>query len=392
MLTVTEAISQLTSAAVLPTERESLLVTDSLSRILAEDIISTISVPPADNSAMDGYAFCYADAVSHDFKLSLSSRIPAGVAPAPLEKNTVARIFTGAEIPVNADTVAVQENCVDHGGWVTIDSGVVAGGNVRSQGQDILEGCCILTAGSKVRAQEMGLLAAIGVKTVSVYRRLKIAIFSTGDELVDPGLPLAPGQIYNSNRATLIGLIQTLGLTPIDLGTVGDSPEATATILKDAAVAGDIIISAGGMSVGDEDYVKDAVASAGAVAFWTVAIKPGRPIAFGHVAGTPFIGLPGNPASVFATFMVLARPFLLASQGSLATEPKIVKARAQFDKAGEHREVYLRARLTDAGVEIFPNQSSGVLSSACWGEVFVRQQSGESIEIGDMIDVLPYAL
>jgi len=392
MLTVTEAISQLTSAAVLPTERESLLVTDSLGRILAEDIISTISVPPADNSAMDGYAFCYADAVSHDFKLSLSSRIPAGVAPAPLEKNTVARIFTGAEIPVNADTVAVQENCVDHGGWVTIDSGVVAGGNVRSQGQDILEGCCILTAGSKVRAQEMGLLAAIGVKTVSVYRRLKIAIFSTGDELVDPGLPLAPGQIYNSNRATLIGLIQTLGLTPIDLGTVGDSPEATATILKDAAVAGDIIISAGGMSVGDEDYVKDAVASAGAVAFWTVAIKPGRPIAFGHVAGTPFIGLPGNPASVFATFMVLARPFLLASQGSLATEPKIVKARAQFDKAGEHREVYLRARLTDAGVEIFPNQSSGVLSSACWGEVFVRQQSGESIEIGDMIDVLPYAL
>jgi len=392
MLTVTEAISQLTSAAVLPTERESLLVTDSLGRILAEDIISTISVPPADNSAMDGYAFCYADAVSHDFKLSLSSRIPAGVAPAPLEKNTVARIFTGAEIPVNADTVAVQENCVDHGGWITIDSGVVAGGNVRSQGQDILEGCCILTAGSKVRAQEMGLLAAIGVKTVSVYRRLKIAIFSTGDELVDPGLPLAPGQIYNSNRATLIGLIQTLGLTPIDLGTVGDSPEATATILKDAAVAGDIIISAGGMSVGDEDYVKDAVASAGAVAFWTVAIKPGRPIAFGHVAGTPFIGLPGNPASVFATFMVLARPFLLASQGSLDTEPKIVKARAQFDKAGEHREVYLRARLTDAGVEIFPNQSSGVLSSACWGEVFVRQQSGESIEIGDMIDVLPYAL
>jgi molybdopterin molybdotransferase len=392
MLTVTEAISQLTAAAVLPTERESLLVTDSLGRILAEDIISTISVPPADNSAMDGYAFCYADAVSHDFKLSLSSRIPAGVAPAPLEKNTVARIFTGAEIPVNADTVAVQENCVDHGGWVTIDSGVVAGGNVRSQGQDILEGCCILTAGSKVRAQEMGLLAAIGVKTVSVYRRLKIAIFSTGDELVDPGLPLAPGQIYNSNRATLIGLIQTLGLTPIDLGTVGDSPEATATILKDAAVAGDIIISAGGMSVGDEDYVKDAVASAGAVAFWTVAIKPGRPIAFGHVAGTPFIGLPGNPASVFATFMVLARPFLLASQGSLDTEPKIVKARAQFDKAGEHREVYLRARLTDAGVEIFPNQSSGVLSSACWGEVFVRQQSGESIEIGDMIDVLPYAL
>jgi len=392
MLTVTEAINRLTSAAARPTEMESVLVTGSLGRILATDIISPISVPPADNSAMDGYAFCYADAVSHDFKLSLSTRIPAGVAPTPLAKNTVARIFTGAEMPVNADTVAMQENCIDQEGWVTIDSGVVAGANVRPLGQDILSGRCILAAGSKIRAQEMGLLAAVGLKTVPVYRRLKIAIFSTGDELVEPGLPLAAGQIYNSNRATLIGLIQTLGLIPIDLGTVADDPEATAAVLKDAAAAGDIVISAGGMSVGDEDYVKDAVAAAGAIAFWTVAIKPGRPMAFGHVAGTPFIGLPGNPASVFATFMVLARPFLLASQGAADTAPKMLKGRAQFDKPGERREVYLRAKLTDSGVEIFPNQSSGVLSSACWGEVFVRQKSGQSIQVGDLIDVLPYAL
>ena len=392
MLTVTEAIKRLTLAAARPIEMESVLVTGSLGRVLATDITSPISVPPADNSAMDGYAFCYADAVSHDFKLSLSTRIPAGVAPTPLAKNTVARIFTGAEIPANADTVAMQENCIDQAGWVTIDSGVVAGANVRRQGQDILAGRCILAAGSKIRAQEMGLLAAIGLKTVPVYRRLKIAIFSTGDELVEPGLPLAAGQIYNSNRATLIGLIHTLGLIPIDLGTVADNLEATATVLKNAAVTGDIVISAGGMSVGDEDYVKDAVAAAGAIAFWTVAIKPGRPMAFGHVAGTPFIGLPGNPASVFATFMVLARPFLLASQGAADTAPKMLKGRAQFDKPGERREVYLRAKLTDSGVEIFPNQSSGVLSSACWGEVFVRQKSGQSIQVGDLIDVLPYAL
>jgi len=392
MISVSTAIEQLITTAKTTDVKEQLTVTQSLGRVLAADFIATINVPPADNSAMDGYAFCYADALKNNFQLPTSQRIPAGVAPTPLEPSTVARIFTGAEIPAGADTVAMQENCTEQDGTVTIGNAVTAGANIRRQGQDIQSGQTILNAGTKLRAQEMGLLSSIGIKTVEVYKPLKVAIFSTGDELVEPGDSLQPGQIYNSNRATLIGLIQSLGMTVVDLGTVPDSLEATEAVLKKAAAEGDIILSAGGVSVGDEDYVKDAVANLGSIDFWRVAIKPGKPLAFGQIEGTPFIGLPGNPASVFVTFMILARPFLFASQGLKTVLPQPLKAIAQFAKSAEKREVYLRARLTDNGVEIYPNQSSGVLSSACWGEVFVKQQSGQSIEIGDLVDVLPYSL
>jgi len=392
MISVSAAIEQLITTAKTTDAKEQLPVTQSLGRVLATDITATINVPPADNSAMDGYAFCFADAQSNNFKLPLSQRIPAGIAPKALIPLTIARIFTGAEIPVGADTVAMQENCQELDGTVSIDSKIISTANVRPKGQDIQSGETILTAGTKLRAQEMGLLSSIGVDTVEVFKPLKIAIFSTGDELVEPGQVLQPGQIYNSNRATLIGLIQSLGMIPVDLGTVPDSLEATEKVLKKAADVGDIILSAGGVSVGDEDYVKDAVASLGSIDFWRVAIKPGKPLAFGQIGNTPFVGLPGNPASVFVTFMILARPFLLASQGLKQVLPQGLKAIAQFAKAGEKREVYLRAKLTDSGVEIYPNQSSGVLSSACWGEVFVKQQSGQSIQIGDLIDVLPYSL
>ena len=398
MLTVSQAIQKLIAQAQpLANDRrraglQSVPVTEALGRVIAVDIASTIDVPPAANSAMDGYAFCAADAAANNFKLPVSQRIPAGSVAMPLVPGTAARIFTGGEIPLGADTVAMQENCEEADESVSVDTKVASGTNVRPQGQDIQAGEVILKLGTRLRAQELGLLSSVGLAKVDVFKPLKVAIFSTGDELVEPGVPLQSGQIYNSNRATLIGLIESLGMTAVDLGVVPDRREATEHVLKKAAMRGDVIISAGGVSVGDEDYVKTAVEKVGAMAFWKVAIKPGKPLAFGHVAGTPFIGLPGNPASVFVTFMILARPFLLACHCSPVNAPKPLKAVAQFAKAGEKREVYLRGRLTEQGVEISTNQSSGVLSSACWGDVFVVQQSGESIAEGDLVDVLPYAL
>lgn len=397
MLTVATAIEKLVAEAqpvAMDRRRaglESVPVASALGRVLAADITATMDVPPAANSAMDGYAYCAADAVANKFILSLSQRIPAGKVPEPLAPETVARIFTGGEIPPGADTVAMQENCTDNEGAVTLDKKAKAGANIRAQGQDIQAGQVILQAGTRLRAQEMGLLSSVGIAVVDVFKPLKIAIFSTGDELVEPGMPLHAGQIYNSNRATLIGLIESLGMIAVDFGVVPDRQEATEHVLRNAAMRGDVIISAGGVSVGEEDYVKKAVEKVGTMDFWKVAIKPGKPLAFGHVGTTPFIGLPGNPASVFVTFMILARPFLMASQGQLASSPRPLKAEAQFAKEGEKREVYLRGRMTDNGVEIFPNQSSGVLSSACWGDVFVVQKSGESIQVGDLVDVLPYS-
>lgn len=391
MIEVSAAIGKLL-AAVRPVDTaETVEVAGALGRVLAADIVSTVDVPPVDNSAMDGYAYCFADAEKNCFQLPLSQRIPAGTAPQPLAPSTAARIFTGGEIPPGADSVAMQENCTEQDAVVTINN-PSAGANIRPKGQDIQSGQTLLAAGTRLRAQEMGLLSSIGVKTVEVFKPLRVAIFSTGDELVEPGEPLQPGQIYNSNRTTLTGLIKSLGMTPLDLGTVPDNLAATVKVLQKAADEADIVLSAGGVSVGDEDYVKNALQQLGSIDFWKVAIKPGKPLAFGQIAETPFIGLPGNPASVFVTFLILARPFLLASQGVKKPLTQSLKAAALFEKAGEKREVYLRARMTGSGVEIYPNQSSGVLSSACWGGLFVRQPAGQTIAVGDLVDVLPYEL
>ena len=373
---------------------ENISVNSSLGRALAKDIVATIDVPPADNSAMDGYAFCYADAEENDFSLPISQRIPAGTTPQSLQPNTAARIFTGGEIPEGADTVAMQEDCSESKGCISINTDVASAANVRQKGQDIQSGNIILTAGTLIRAQEMGLLASVGFSHIDVNQPLKVGIFSTGDELVEPGAPLKSGQIYNSNRAMLIGLLQSLGMQVVDLGTVTDCLEATKGILNQATKIAqcDIVLSAGGVSVGEEDYVKEAVTQLGSLDFWKVAIKPGKPLAFGYVNKTPFIGLPGNPASVFVTFMVLVRPFLQACQGKHWVAPKLLISKACFNKLGEKREVYLRGRIIDDGVEIYPNQSSGVLSSACWGDVFVVQKTGQAIEKGDYVNVLPYNL
>lgn len=393
MLTVEEATSKLGSSAVCKSESKSILLTDSLGHVLSQDIVPKVDVPPANNSAMDGYAFCYADAVSKNFKLPLSDRIPAGIAPPPLADDSAARIFTGAELPIGADTVAMQENCLVKNGEVILDPMILSGANVRARGQDIQSDRLLLPAGTIVRAQEMGLLSSVGKKNISVFQPLRIGVLSTGNELVEPGKTLLPGQIYNSNRALLVGLISSMGMQPIDLGIAEDNLAATADLLKKGAEKCDIVICCGGVSVGDEDYVKRAVEGVGCIDFWRVAIKPGKPIAFGAIANVPFFGLPGNPASVFVTFKILVRPFLLASQGCTDTDPKVICARAAFDKPAENREVYLRGRLSNGSfdVEVFPNQSSGILSSACWGDVFVRQKIGETINKGNLVDVVPYS-
>ena len=390
MLSVAEAIERLIAGAPSQAQRESVPVLQALGRVLAEPVLAEVDVPPADNSAMDGYAFNWAEAEALDFCLPVSQRIPAGTAPQALAKGTAARIFTGSELPAGADTVAMQEKCQREGDSVTVRCDNPQD-NVRYRGQDIRSGETLLHPGTRIRPQEMGLLSSIGVDEMQVYRKLRVVIFSTGDELVEPGSPLQQGQIYNSNRATLTGLVQAMGMELVDLGTVADNFDQTVAMLAKAAKSGDVIISAGGVSVGEEDHVKTAVEKLGEIDFWRIAIKPGKPLAFGTVEGTPFIGLPGNPASVFATFMVLARPYLLACQGVTGRFVAATDTVAQFAKKGELREVYLRGKLTQAGVEIYPNQSSGVLSSASWGDVLVQQPPGQDISIGDRVKVLPYA-
>ena len=394
MLTVAEAISRLSKQATPVCKVTSVAVKKALGLVIAKDVEALIDVPPADNSAMDGYAFCFQDAVDNHFQLPVRQRIPAGSDPEKLPMNAAARIFTGAEIPAGADTVALQEQCTEHDGIVKLDPTSVCGQHIRLRGQDITARAKLLAAGTCLRAPELGVLSCQGMSHTQVYEPLKVDIFSTGDELVEPGNIIRPGQIYNSNRSMLIGLIESLGMQAVDLGTVADTPEATRNALVAGSQTADVVISAGGVSVGEEDHVRQVVAELGSVDFWRVAIKPGKPIAFGRIGNKPFIGLPGNPVSVFVTFLVLAKPFLLAAQGCSDALPLVTHAKASFKRSGESREVYLRGRLRNStegpSVDIHPNQSSGALSSATWGNVLVRQKRGVDIQINDLIDVLVY--
>ncbi|MBE9516379.1 MAG: molybdopterin molybdotransferase MoeA, partial [Proteobacteria bacterium] len=355
---------------------------------LATAVESSVNVPPHDNSAMDGYAVRAADVTTEGVTLPISQRIPAGQTGTPLKAGTAARIFTGAPIPEAADTVVMQEFCDEADGQVTFNTTPKAGANVRATGEDIKHGATILEPGMRLRPQELGLAASVGVPELNVYRRLRVALFATGDELVDPGQPLEPGQIYNSNRYTLSGLLQAYGCDVIDLGRVADTLDDTKTALSTAADKADLIISSGGVSVGEEDYVKLAVEQLGKLDMWRIAMKPGKPVAYGKVGDTDFIGLPGNPVSVFVTWCLFAQPFISKMQGLNKVLPSIVKLTADFDwpKAGKRRD-FARAQLgSDNKISLYPHQGSGVLSSAAWADGLAEIPENTVIKKGDLVN------
>ena len=392
LLSLEDALAQvLASATPNPPVIEIALI-DALGAVLAEDIVAGIAVPGDDNSAMDGYALRAEDSGG---PLRISQRIAAGPSGGELlAAGTAARIFTGATVPAGADAVVMQEDCREQNGMVTISAPVTRGQNIRPRGQDIAPGASVLGRGRVLRPQDMGLIASVGRAVVKVYRPLTIAILSTGDELVEPGSgDLRSGQLYNSNRYTLAGLLKSLGMNVIDGGIVADDAEATARALSDAAARADCVITSGGVSVGEEDHVKAQVERLGQLALWRLAIKPGKPLAFGRIGETPFIGLPGNPSSVFVTFCLVARPFLLQLQGVTEPANPQLEAEAMFavDKPGK-RQDYQRITLVDgpAGLQArrFPNQSSGVLSSVSHSNALAVIPPGTVVAVGDRVRVL----
>ncbi len=365
---------------------------DSLGRILSEDIHSSVAVPFDNNSAMDGYALRAAEC---DQDLTITQRIPAGTCGDYVESGTAARIFTGAPIPPGADAVVMQENCQLEGDCLRLLQPVVVGQNIRPRGQDIAEGDLVMAAGRRLRGEDLGVLASVGLGQVPVRRRLVVAILSTGDELVEPGTQasLQPGQIYNSNRYTLQGLLAGLGVEVRDFGLVPDSPEATAKVLREAAAVADCVVSSGGVSVGEEDYVKDQVEKLGQLKLWKLRIKPGKPLAYGRIGNTTFFGLPGNPAAVYVTFTMVVRPWLLSRQGAEVEAPLMLSAAADFEiPTPGSRQEYLRARVHvengELRASLHRNQSSGVLSSVSWANALVILPPGSTVARGGRVSVV----
>ncbi|MGX9772525.1 molybdopterin molybdotransferase MoeA [Janthinobacterium aestuarii] len=393
MLSVAEAQAFMLGAARPVADVELVDTMRANGRVLAAAQTSTLNVPERDNTQMDGYAVRASDCASGAASLPVSQRIAAGHVGQPLQPGTAARIFTGALIPEGADCVVMQEQCTVADGVVTVNHVPAAGEWVRRQGEDIRAGGDILGAGQRLRSQEMGLAASVGLAQLPVLRKLRVAVFFTGDELAMPGEPLAPGAVYNSNRFTLRGLLENLGCEITDLGIVPDSLEATKAVLRQAAQGNDLIITSGGVSVGEEDHIKPAVEAEGRLNMWQIAVKPGKPLAFGEVREAFFVGLPGNPVSSFVTFLLFVRPFILRLQGVAGNlAPRSYKLPAAFERLkADKRNEFLRAKINDEGeLELFANQSSGVLTSTVWGDGLIDCPPGLSIARGDMLRFIPF--
>lgn len=376
-------------------EFEVLPTNEALDRVLALNQVSTLDVPPMDNSQMDGYAVRAADLIAGQ-PMALSQRIAAGQVAAPLAAGTTARIFTGAMVPPGADAVIMQEQAVLDDGQVRFDILPAAGDWIRRAGEDIRRDSVVLTAGTRLTPQALGLAASVGLAALPVRPRLRVACFFTGDELAMPGEALAPGAIYNSNRFVLVALLRRLGCEVTDLGIVPDSLDATRSALREAARSCDLIVTSGGMSVGEEDHVKPALEAEGSLRTWQIAIKPGKPLAWGAVrradgGSAHFIGLPGNPVSSFVTFLLFVRPFILRLQGAADSLPRPIAVRADFDwPKPDRRREFLRARFNEAGgLEIFSNQGSGVLTSTVWADGLIDNPPLQAIRRGDLVNFLP---
>jgi molybdopterin molybdotransferase len=386
-----EALQRLLDSAETLAATEIVPLAEAAGRVLAAAATASVAVPPADNSSMDGYAINCAD-LQTGLVLPISQRIPAGVAPTALMPASCARIFTGAEIPSGANAVVMQEDTRNEGDCVVFPAQVPEGDNIRRKGQDIQAGDSVLPIGKRLKPADLGMLASVGLAEVEVFKPLKVAILSTGDELVEPGQRLQAGQIYNSNRYILTGLLQALGMRVVDLGCVEDTREATLEALRRAAEQADAIVSTGGVSVGEEDHVKGAVETLGVLDMWKIKIKPGKPVAYGHVLDTPFIGLPGNPTSTLLTFCILARPLLQQLQGELYQAPLEVKVPAGFQRSRKNtRQEYLRVRLEQGVATPFSNQSSGVLSSASWANGLVVVPPETAVNEGDLVSFIPFS-
>jgi molybdopterin molybdotransferase len=402
LLSLDDALPQLLAQAHALTEVQSVSTFEADGRVLAQDVTAALQVPPQDNSSMDGYAVRVADCAQVGAVLRVTQRIPAGTHGRQLNAGEAARIFTGAPIPPGADAVVMQEDCEAlEGDQVKVNKAVPAGQWIRRSGEDVTRGATVLSKGTRLTPAELGLAASIGLAQLQVSARPRVALFSTGDELVMPG-DVAPeempaGAIYNSNRFFLRAMLQRLGCEVTDLGIVPDKREATIAALRDAAQHHDLILTSGGVSVGEEDHIKPAVESLGELNLWQLAIKPGKPFAYGKVNrdgdACHFMGLPGNPVSSFVTFLLLVRPFVLALQGVTKTDIVRTEMTANFDwpRADKRREFLRVKRNAQGGLDLFPNQSSGVLTSAVWGDGVVDNPAGQTISKGDTVRFISFA-
>jgi len=368
---------------------------DALGQVMSTDVASLIDVPGFDNSAMDGYAVALNKCTVMPQNFKVTQRVPAGMTGSVLEPGCAARIFTGAPIPPGTDAVVMQEEVRVTGDRIEISRPIQAGENIRLQGSAVGCNTVVLTAGQRLEPRHIALAASVGLATLSVYRPLRVGVFFTGDELVHPGTPLEPGQIYNANRYAIRALMNNLGCEVRDLGIVADTLDAICSALKNLAGDCDLVMTTGGVSVGEEDHVKPAVERLGSLSLWRIAMKPGKPLAFGEVGKIPFVGLPGNPVSAFVTFLLFARPLLLKMQGVRVVQPRILKVRAGFDwQYCKTRREFVRVRIDSTGTEpvadLFPRQGSDVLSSIAWADGLVEVREQHTFSRGEWLNFIPF--